>query len=77
MYPAYDYKCRTCATVFETRHSMFSEDPVHCPNCDSEDTQKIISAPVSVLDWRDSDSVHASTRFRGAVKNRTLHSAGG
>ena len=67
----YDYRCSACLTTFETRHPMDHTDPVPCPCCGSHDTQKVLSAPASVLDWRDSDSVHASKRFRGRVLNTT------
>jgi putative FmdB family regulatory protein len=68
----YDYTCKTCQSLFETRHPMSFPGPVSCPFCGSHDTQKVISVPASVLDWRDSDSVHESTRFRGAVQNKLL-----
>lgn len=74
--PLYDYKCNACHSISEERHGMDFEGSVTCPNCGSNDTTKIISAPGSVLDWRDSDSVHASTRYRGAVRNRALAQGG-
>lgn len=69
--PLYDYKCQ-CGHVFETRHSMSFTGRVTCPECGSDDTRKVISAPASVLDWRLSESVHNSTRFRGRTLNRAL-----
>lgn len=73
--PAYDYRCKACQHVFEKRHSMSFEGEVLCPNCQSADTSKIISAPYSICDWFDSDSVHDSTRRRGAVRNPILREA--
>lgn len=73
--PLYDYKCQN-KHIFETRHSMSFAGRVTCPQCGSDDTRKIISAPASVLDWRDSDSVHGSTRFRPRVPNRALAAGG-
>jgi putative FmdB family regulatory protein len=73
--PLYDYKCRQCEHIYETRHSMNFTGRVTCPECGSDDTRKVISAPASVLDWRLSESVHNSTRFRQRVPNRAL--AGG
>ena len=67
----YDYHCLDCGCTFERRHSMEYEGSIRCPECDGENTQKLISSPASVLDWKDSDSVHASKRFR----SRVLHPA--
>jgi len=68
----YDYKCKDCQESFEHRHPMAYEGSVLCPTCGSNSTQKVISSPASVLDWHDSDSVHASQRFRGCVLNTTV-----
>lgn len=70
----YDYKCNTCQAIFEHRHPMSYDGPVPCA-CGSNDTQKLISVPTSILDWTDSDSVHGSRRFRGRGLNRQV--AGG
>jgi len=70
--PLYDYKCSQDGTVFEVKHSMTFSGKVACPVCASEETQKLISVPASVLDWQSSDSVHNSTRYRPPVVNRLV-----
>ena len=70
--PVYDYHCLDCDSIFEKRHSMFAEGPIRCEECGGENTQKLISAPTSVLDWKDSDSVHQSKRFRPRVLHPSL-----
>lgn len=64
----YEYRCKVCGHVFEQRHPMSFTGVVTCL-C-GEPARKIISSPAIVMDWRDSDSVHASKRFRTAVRNR-------
>ena len=68
--PIYDYICDKCNSSFEQRHKMSFTGQVTCNGC-GEPVRKIISAPAVVMDWRDSDSVHESKRFRSAVQNRT------
>ena len=68
----YDYICQDCDTIFEARHAMDHEGPVACPKCSANCTRKVISAPTVIMDWRDSDSVHSSTRFREPVPNAAL-----
>lgn len=70
--PIYDYHCLDCDSTFEERRSMFEEGQIRCPECNSENTLKLISAPTSVLDWKDSDSVHQSIRFRPKVLHPSL-----
>lgn len=70
--PLYDYKCSQCRIVFEVKHPMTFSDAITCPECASEETQKLISVPASVLDWQQSDSVHNSTRYRPPVVNRLV-----
>lgn len=74
----YDFICANpeCSHVFELRRHMSDISFVACPICGSE-ARKLISAPSIVMNWRDSDSVHGSQRFRGAVQHRALRSAGG
>jgi putative FmdB family regulatory protein len=45
--PIFDYKCRACGQVFEilTRGSGDDGTPV-CPDCNSRDLEKLVSAPV-------------------------------
>ncbi len=70
--PLYDYKCQQCGKVFEVRHGMTFSGEILCPACAGNETVKLISAPASVLDWRLSESVHNSTRFRSSVPHRAL-----
>ena len=39
--PLYEYKCRDCETPFETIVS--SGDTVRCPECESENLDRLIS----------------------------------
>lgn len=68
--PLYDYQCLSCDHIFELKRGMFEEDP-RCPECDNS-VRKIISAPASILDWRMTEAVVNSQRFRSAVRNRRL-----
>jgi putative FmdB family regulatory protein len=70
--PIYDYICQKCRHVFEVRHRMTFDGEVLCPACTGNETTKLISAPASVLDWRQSESVHNSTRFRPSVHHPAL-----
>lgn len=68
----YDYKCNHCEVTFEARHPMIYDGPVACPTCAGEDTRKIISVPTSIVDWKVSESLTYSTRYRAPVLNRLL-----
>jgi putative FmdB family regulatory protein len=64
----YDFQCGVCQQYFEARRAMDSSTAPTCTHCGSKDTTKVIlGAPASVLNWRDSDSVHQSKRFRSRV----------
>jgi len=67
--PLYQYQCEDCTAIFEQRHPMGSTEPVTCAIC-GEPARKIISSPAIVMNWRDSDSVHESKRFRTAVSQQ-------
>ncbi|MBL8117097.1 MAG: zinc ribbon domain-containing protein [Anaerolineae bacterium] len=42
--PIYDYHCSHCNTTFPVRKSMSEiNDPSACPECESLDTQRLIS----------------------------------
>lgn len=75
--PIYDYSCDDCGAIFEKRRSMRDTGPVVCAECGAHDTTKLMSAPCSVIAWRDSDSVHLAQRFRSAVPNRQIQAIGG
>ena len=64
--PLSEYKCTACNAEFEQRHAMKFTGTVSCPKC-SEPARKVISSPAIVMNWRDSDSVHESKRFRPAA----------
>jgi putative FmdB family regulatory protein len=51
--PVYCYKCDSCETSFEIRHSMFFEDQT-CVKCGSE---QIFKVP-SILDIRKRKTTH-------------------
>jgi putative FmdB family regulatory protein len=57
MEPLYVYKCDQCNHVFETRHSMFFEGLVTCPECDSDKTHKVPTAPGVIFNWHQADGV--------------------
>lgn len=44
--PAYDFKCRSCATVFEVTRAATDDSPICCPECGGE-TKRVFS-PVGV-----------------------------
>jgi len=42
--PIYEYQCRNCEKKFETLISFRElDDPVKCPHCDSEETDRLLS----------------------------------
>ena len=46
--PTYNYKCSNCAHELEIFHSI-SEDPkTYCPNCKTDNLQRIISKSVGI-----------------------------
>jgi len=70
----YDFKCTRCSSVFELRRKMGDSSPATCPVCGG-DAERIFSTPAIVMHWYDSDSVHESKRFRGAVQGKALRSS--
>ena len=44
--PAYDFKCRSCANVFEVTRAATDDSPVCCPECGG-DTKRVFT-PVGV-----------------------------
>lgn len=42
--PTYDYQCKTCSHTYSAMHKI-SEAPPACPECDSSDLKKLLSAP--------------------------------
>ena len=42
--PLYEYQCKKCEKRFETLLSLRElDDPVKCPDCGSEETDKLLS----------------------------------
>ena len=41
--PIYEYRCPTCGEKFEKLVRFGSTDRVHCPRCDSDSPQRMIS----------------------------------
>jgi len=41
--PVYDFKCRSCAKVFEVKRAHTDDTPVACPDCGS-DTKRVFSS---------------------------------
>ena len=42
--PLYEYKCNDCDYQFEELVSYSKSNEMTCPNCGSEETQKLVSA---------------------------------
>jgi len=75
----YIMRCSQCGHVFEARHPMDFEGPVNCPNCDSDLTTKVPTAPGIVFDWKslgsdDGPTATAKTRFRPSAVPRSVAS---
>ena len=71
--PTYTYLCKECDVPFEEVRSMNDLDrPAPCPECGGGDTHRIISAPAVVIDWRDSDSLARTKRFRTSRPSQIL-----
>lgn len=44
--PIYDYKCNSCGTTYDVFHKVREVlDDVVCPECESKDHTRLISAP--------------------------------
>ena len=42
--PLYEYQCKSCEKKFETLVSLKGlDDPVECPDCGSEETDRLLS----------------------------------
>jgi putative FmdB family regulatory protein len=41
--PIYEYECQNCGQRFELYLSLQNNDPAKCPNCDSEEVERVIS----------------------------------
>jgi putative FmdB family regulatory protein len=41
--PIYDYKCKSCGHEFEAIQDKDREEAPPCPECDSDDIQKLIA----------------------------------
>lgn len=41
--PIYEYHCPSCGATFEKLVRLGSDAPVHCPTCDSDAPQRLIS----------------------------------
>lgn len=43
--PIYEYRCKTCDRTFEQFRSIRqAEDDIQCPNCRSEEVERILSS---------------------------------
>jgi len=70
MHVIYDYRCNDCNRIWEQRWPMHEKTNPSCICGSSNVTKLIVAAPASVLDWKDSDSVHLSKRFRPRTERR-------
>ena len=41
--PLYEYQCKKCEKKFETLVSFSNSDAVECPDCGSQETNKLLS----------------------------------
>lgn len=41
--PIYEFTCRTCQTLFESRVARVGDRPQACPACGSSDLEKVLS----------------------------------
>ncbi|HDL19033.1 MAG TPA: zinc ribbon domain-containing protein [Bacteroidetes bacterium] len=41
--PIFEYRCKDCGGKFELFRSFSNTDPVCCPDCDSQNTIKLLS----------------------------------
>lgn len=51
--PVYCYRCKSCDSIFEARHSMSFENQ-HCTFCDSEEVFKIPSLSLNKKAFKSS-----------------------
>ena len=73
--PTYDFRCPSCATLFEERRSFArADDPAVCPSCGSERAAKVIS----VADFYSPGSAAKSLLDPGSRKKATAapHASG-
>ena len=43
--PIFEYKCKKCNSKFEVLHkSSLNQEEVSCPNCQSKESQKLLSS---------------------------------
>ena len=42
--PTYDYSCRSCEKIFETKHG-FNDPPDPCPNCGGTELTQVFNEP--------------------------------
>jgi putative FmdB family regulatory protein len=43
--PIYEYRCESCGQIFEKRRSISEADHgIQCPECDSEEIERLLSA---------------------------------
>lgn len=66
--PIFDIECKSCTKVTEVLLKINQED-VKCPHCNSENTVKLIGAPVLRFKGKD---FYASEYKRGGDKRDSL-----
>ena len=64
--PMFDYTCRQCGHAFERLIRPKSPEPT-CPECESPDVEKMISAPAV-----SSDGTRERTRQSGLRRNKKI-----
>ncbi len=47
--PIYEYKCNQCGEESEILHKSMNIEKVECPQCQSEEMERLISVPGAVM----------------------------
>ena len=75
--PIYEYKCKTCDTQFEALRPMAQADsPTPCPQCDGEETMRLLSVFAASAKGADGGACETSMAWGGPCC-RTIAPGGG
>lgn len=68
--PLYDYKCNECGHIFEKTHKISQMEDVHpCENCESPNTERIITKSASIGDPVRLGFIKPPSDFQDVLKN--------
>lgn len=80
--PIYDYTCRACGHEFEALTRGSSSKPPKCPECQSEDAERLLSMPrvksettkdLAMRAAKRRDAAQASDRVRAQREYEASH----